>query len=54
MAEPQYAIEPIDPSVVFIVTLDDRPVVTHDGQPLHFARRIDAERFIERRRDGSQ
>lgn len=42
-----YNIEPIDPNIVFIVTIDDIPVLTGHGEPYRFVRRKDAENFVK-------
>lgn len=42
-----YEIEQIDPNVIFIVTVDDRPIVFQSGEICKFYRKIDAERWIE-------
>lgn len=46
-AEVSYEIVPIDPTVVFIVTLDDQPLHDADGQTLRFYREVDAQRCID-------
>lgn len=45
--DPIFEIEQIDPSVAFIVTIHDEPVVTEFDQTLVFYRRKDAEEWID-------
>lgn len=42
-----YEIVQIDPTVGYIITVDDTPMMSADGRPLRFYREIDAERTAE-------
>jgi hypothetical protein len=49
-----YKVEVINPNIAYLVTLDDKPLQTSNGQPLLFYRRKDAARFVAERLEGDK